>query len=212
MPPKTYNINAANLSEATTMTLTGQRIQQPIYDHSEFEAGTTTVSFFSRGIGDPLPVSGTAKTKFHTNLGQGGSLPAQNYFEMHSVQLGIKNVFGSANDTPEGILTDLIPSYMEIVIGDKPYLTLPSMFLTAGGGFDVFSAYDAATAAGTIFNYGQTGTDDPRAIWSMSTEPLILSPNQNFQVTLHFDIAPATVQDTQILTCLLGGFLYRPVQ
>ncbi len=200
-----------NFAQATGLTGVGQIIQQPLYDTSEMDATTVEMDFFTQKFGQPLPISGTKKTKGHTNMDQGGNLPAGNSFSIHSIQVGINDEFGKFADDPDEILAALrYETWLVLTIGDKTYLEIPVKLLSSGFGAQFFAAADASAAAFEKI-YGQNGSRNPSGIFKL-TKPIVLQPNQAFNVSIRFTNAPVNLAATQQVMCVLGGFLQRPVQ
>lgn len=203
--------NTADLAEATGLTGVGQIIQQPLYDTSEMAAASTNMSFFTRQVGQQLPISAADKTGVHTNMDTSGALPAGVSFSIHSIQVAIADEFGTLGDLPAVILHALrYETVFRLVVGDKEYLEIPVRMLASGMGVSINNMIDAA-AAPIQEEYGQMGTADPTAIFRLAT-PIVLSPSQSFNATILFQNAPAALTATQQVICVLGGFLQRPVQ
>ena len=169
-------------------------VRQSLYDFQTYaQAGQTQLTFFA------LPVGQSSKTKADTNMTVAGQLPAPIRFAIQSIEVYfIPGVFPSAAPAAAGIdnhVNDIWEvmtgtSWLELVIGSKPYLVEGGVLhrmppATRMHGFAGMS--DATTAGASLFSRtshmcptGQTYQIDP---------VLLLEPNQNFSVTINWPAA-----------------------
>lgn len=96
-------------------------------------------------------------------------------------------------------------------IGSKVYIQEPLWALTSGGGPWGFAASEGATATGLLFDWGQIGPPDPRAV-NVLAKPIFIAPQINFSATLTWPAAVTLVGGNPTLQLILDGDLIRPVQ
>lgn len=200
-----YVINRAGMEEG---------VWQPLYDYHDFSnvAGTTTESYFQTPIGQ------SSKTLADTNMESAGQLPRPKFFLITSVHVAFfptvtpTSVQAAAGESQfNDAYTLLQTGYLELFVGSKTYLNdgplmrFPPDYRLAGAAAvadattpaaDLVSKIDYATAAGP--NY--------------SIVPILLEPNQNFTVTLHWPSGSPALNGgtgTSRLGVYFNGYLYR---
>lgn len=204
-----YQVNVASSQEC---------IYQPLYDTLIYPAaGTNNLQFFAQQQGQG------GKTLAQTNMQQGGSLPTPKYFLITDIQIGfypgilpqVNAVLDTAtslnfvNDVWKPLQAGA--GYLILTVGSKQYLQdAPLCKFPPDHGFtgtvaltNGVNAAVANTAADAI-QYFRPAGDIYRIV------PILLIPNQNFDVTLYWPSLvtlpsgqPANIEVT------LGGFQYR---
>ncbi len=146
-----------------------EAIHQPLYDSVQITT-STTVQFFAQGT--------QGRTSLETNLQTQSSLSWPKRFSIRAVRQ-VSAVGGT-------LFTDyasfLLRALYQIVVGEKPYLTIPAFLITAGTGLEQQTIVPAvATTTGTI--YSNHGRPDQRSIYGL-LHSIYLPPVQNFSVSL----------------------------
>lgn len=146
-----------------------EAIHEPIYDSTTVStAGITTL--FTQGANN--------RSALYTNLTQAGSLTWPQRFSIRALR-AVTSVGGT-------YFTDLrsffANTYYNLVVGPKPYLTVPAFLLTPGVGLDAAlltgNAAPATPANGIV--YGNHGWPEHRNIYSLLF-PIFLPPVQSFK-------------------------------
>jgi hypothetical protein len=186
-------------------------IVEPRYDTVLLPAGgAQLLTFFAlpkgQGVGIFQPNAGAfAKSAADTNMDLAGSLPGGYNFKL----LGFRVMYGW-NMATQDLQTVINGAVFTLLIGSKPFLSVPLRTIPAGNG-------PMSTAAGVNTN----GWPMLSNSYSIAKKPLDLLQTQNFQVTLTWPggvVAPVTVGATcqqapgLPVTVFLDGYLYRPVQ
>lgn len=200
-----YNVNRADSIEGLKWSL---------YDSIAYPtAGTTQMQFFQ------IPRGQSSKTLADTNMTAAGALPAPQCFLIQTIELfffpgtaiathGAAAASEFVNDTYNFYTSK---AWLELYIGSKAYLDeSPLLKFPPRNGMSGFSgmsdATTAASTAATQTSYASAGGP----IYEMNP-PLLLTPTQNFSVTLNWPSA-ITVTTAGTVYCNLGGVLYRNSQ
>lgn len=187
-------------------------IWQPLYDFQTYpNAGTTKMTFFQ------LPIGQSSKTEADTNMESAGQLPQPKFFLATSIMLvlfpGFNPSIEQAAPPADSHWNDQYAfhksGYLDLFIGSKSYLKsgplgrFPPDFRLAGAA----ALSDASTAAVNLFSRTEYAT---MAGPVFSIVPVLLEPNQNFNVTLNWPTAVAMPSgiDSRV-GVMLNGYLYR---
>lgn len=196
--------------------------RQSLYDFQSYAtAGTTTqYTFFA------IPQGQSSKTLADTNMENAGSLPAPKHFLIQSIEIvlfpGVNPVtVNNAADTTvdatnftNDMWTILKAGYLKLFIGSKDYLVEaplmrfpPKTRIHPEFGFGVqIGQASAADLVGQIS--GDYATAGGRPYWINPW--ILLTPTQNFNVTLNFPTTTATPSGQNArIGVILDGILYR---
>lgn len=170
-----------------------EQITQPLYDSVDITAATTQAQFF---------VSALGKTRRQTNFTTSGQLAAPKQYLVKAVRLTFPQ------QTP---LADLIliynTSYFRLQIGEKVYLELPLILVTAGSGLQGASE---PGALGTTQVWGN-GWPVQNNLYILE-HPILIPPMQLIDTSIRFDAAPAALTATVGAQVYLEGELSREIQ
>ena len=201
-----YNVNRPNDVEG---------IKWDLYDSITYPTtGVAQMQFFQ------IPQGQSGKTLADTNMTSAGALPSPQAFLVQTIQLMFLptadaiSTYGAAaasafvNDTYKWWSSK---AWLELYIGSKAYLDVaPLLKFPPENGLSGFSAAsDTTTAAAsgqTLVAYASAGGP----IYEVDP-PLLLTPTQNFKVTLNWP-SLVTVTGAATVYCNLGGALYRNSQ
>lgn len=206
-----YDVNRAGQIEAVSQTL---------YDFQTYaQAGQTSLTFFQN------PVGSGGKTLADTNMLSAGQLPAPQMFLVESIEVlffpdgtaASKPSFQGA-DVLSAFLNDVYAvsksGWLEFFIGSKPYLREAPI-----GRFPSKTRLEVENSVATNLTTGAaTQTLNSYAAFGgrpyFLKAPILLKPNQNFQVTLNWPaaLALAATTTTARVGVVLDGFLYRNSQ
>lgn len=195
--------------------------RQSLYDFQAYPtAGATSFTFFS------IPNGQSSKTLADTNMEVAGSLPAPKHMLVQSIEIvlfpGVNPVtVNNAADTTvdasnftNDMWSVLKAGYLKFFIGSKDYLIEaplsrfpPKTRFHPEFGFGLQIGQASAAALVGQIN-GDYCAADGRPYWLNPW--ILLTPTQNFNVTLNFPAAVATPsgQDARI-GVILDGILYR---
>ena len=200
-----YNVNRADAVEA---------VYGNLYDTLTTAAlGQTQLQFFQ------TPKGQNGKTLADTNMTVAGQLPAPQSFLVMSIELyfvpgDAVSIHGAA--AANAYVQDVLSFYtgkawLELFIGSKAYVDeSPLMKFPPRCGLGGFAALSDATtpAAAGATQIGYAQASGP--IYELNP-PILLVPNQNFNVTLNWPVAiPLTVAGA--VTVNMSGILYRNSQ
>lgn len=190
-------------------------IVEPRYDTVFIPTAGTAgpLTLFALPIGQGTSVFATASTKTlaDTNMDLAGQLPAGYNFKV----LGFALVLDFAA-TIADVTLGLNGAVFTFTIASKPYLRVPARLLSSGLG-----AYIGGAGATTVASFG---LPNGQRTYTIGKKPLDLSQSQNFQATLTWPGGAGQAVTTTLaarttagaaglpVTCVLDGFLYRPVQ
>jgi hypothetical protein len=189
-----YNINASGQQ-------TGLRWE--LYDSASYATGGQTgLDFFQI----PLGQGSTAKTLADTNMTAAGQLPMPQQFLVTDIQVNF--LAGAALSAAAGVSTIANDAqifwqgkgWLEFFIGSAYYVQqAPILRFPPRNGLNGFGNIPATD----MFTYVVAGG----APYTMNP-PILLTPNQNFRVSLKWPAALA-ITTASTVTITLGGFLYR---
>lgn len=169
------------------------------YDTQDFVSNWTRVSFFSTPQNDQTL----------GNIEQGGTIPADTYFQIWSFNLDFL-VAATETGAATNIVNDLAQilygsrAILNLTIANKNYGPLPLTFLHSSGGI---RAVIANPPAATLVNFAQTEVPDG-GYWVDGA--IILPPNQSFTLTITG--VAAALSATRKLRLSMAGVKYRPVR
>lgn len=186
-------------------------ITQPVYDSVTFAAAAA----MAKTTLFQTPIGQAGKTLAQTNMQLAGQLPNPQRLMVRSIQLGF-----SSNTTPTDASNLLENCSFTLVVGKKPMLEIPCIYLTAGCGAILNAAAQVGTApAGTAVAYSTAnGVQDQSNRFWLSV-PFMIEQGETFQVVItpetafNFQAAgtnPAGVGTT--IRVALSGELYRSIQ
>lgn len=200
-----YNVNRPDAIEA---------LQWNLYDTLTCAAaGQTQLQFFQ------TPKGQNGKTFADTNMTIAGALPAPQSFLVQTIELyfvpgdAIAAIGASAAN---GFIKDTFSFYtgkawLEFYIGSKAYLDeSPLMKFPPRCGLGGFAALSDTTTAGAgqSSSIGYAQASGP--VFELNP-PILLVPNQNFNITLNWPVAIALTVAGSCL-CNMSGILYRNSQ
>lgn len=167
-----------------------EKLQFPLYDAQTFTAGIPAaervLQFF---------VNIQGKSRLDTNLQTPSTLPSFNSFETRAMR--IVTDFASKDAVRELIFG----SVARFLVGEKVMIEAPAFYFPSGAGVN-----DDPSAH---------GEPDPLATFRFA-EPVLIEPQQNFRVELHFPNGPGTnLQNAKTsgrIWLFLDGYLTRDVQ
>lgn len=171
------------------------------YDTQTLQSNWTRASFFATPQNDQTL----------GNIEQGGTIPADTFFQIWSFNLDFLISAAAAAATPE-VVNDLAQilfgarATLNLTIANKNYGPVPLSYLHASGGLRVTIANSNATATNVV-NFAQNDQADG-GYWVDGA--IILPPNQSFTVTLT-GVAAALTASRQVRLSM-AGVKYRPVR
>lgn len=189
-----------------------ESVKQSLYDFQTYaQAGQTSLTFFQ------VPVGQSSKTRADTNMTIAGSLPQPQHFLLQGIEIHFfpaNPVSATGAIVAENIndVYDVFKSgWLDLFIGSKSYLTEAPIgrFPPSAGVAAASALSDTTTAAAsrvTVVDYARFG-GQPYAM----DPPILLVPNQNFNVTLNWPTAVAIAVAARI-GVVLKGTLYRNSQ
>jgi hypothetical protein len=187
-------------------------IRQTLYDFQAYaQGGQTSLTFFQ------VPQGQSSKTLFDTNMEVAGSLPAPKHFLVQSIEIYF---FPSTNPVSFDATGDYqIPTFandmytvyksgwLNFFIGSKSYLTEAPI-----GRFPPKTKLETEFAFALATQTAANGVGADYASWTgrpyFVDPPVLLTPTQNFNVTLNWPTA-VTVTGTSRIGIVLDGVLYR---
>ena len=190
-------------------------VRQTLYDFQTYAlAGATQFTFFA------IPQGQSSKTKADTNMQTAGSLPAPQRFAIQGIQVYFTpSIFPSAAPGAPAIDNFVNDCYefwtgaawLDLFIGSKSYITeaLIQRFPPAARleGFAGLSDSTTAGASGFSRTSYMTAAGRPYII----DPPILLEPNQNFNVTINYPTAVAISANARV-GVVLDGVLVRNSQ
>jgi len=199
-----YGVNVVGNIEA---------IGNSLYDDNTYaQAGQAKLQFFLVPIGG----GATPKTLGNTNMDVSGMLPAGKAFLVQGVELAFyptAAISAVGALTTDAFLNDVYSfgtqqAWLDFFVGSKSYLQDGPLakFPPFNGISGFASQSDTTTAAASRLSITAYGT------WAghvyMMASPVLLTPNQNFNVSLNFNTVTA-ISATARVVCTLRGTLYR---
>ena len=192
-------------------------IAEPRYDTVTVPTtGTQLLTFFAQPIGQGTTNWGGtgAKNLADTNMELAGQLPNPYTFTV----FGLRMLF-PWNVTLADVQLAFNGCVFTLTIGAKPYLRVPARMIPAGNGpvGSIFANSDMAAPVRQLLNNGWPSNSNS---FSIKGKPLVLSPTENFQVTLTWPSAAVAVTTTIAtqataglpVTVALDGILRRSAQ
>ena len=218
-----------------------ETLHQPLYSAFDFNTGTapTTAALFGYAVGQQLAgaVAGTNATLLHTNMQQQGTLPAPKLFLITGIRIvpveldsgltdPLDNTAGASNAAQtytgqdSNLLEDLLRlvygSYLDLFIGNKSYLQVPTWFCPGNTGIDgVAAAFGIVGASATNLSETQRFLTHHSAgkYFALAQYPIVLPNQQVFSLSLNF---PQTSRPAfgarRLVYGVLDGLLGREVQ
>jgi hypothetical protein len=172
-----------------------EAVHQPLYDSTTLTA-STQVQLFGQGP--------AGRTLLDTNLQTSGQLSWPKRFSIRA----IRQVTAVGNTPFADMVSLLARAYYQVVIGEKPYLTIPAFLLSAGTGLEAQTLVGATLGTASIV--ANHGRPEHRNIYSL-LHSVFIPPVQNFAVNLTvntgFSPSPALK-----LWVVLEGELLREIQ
>lgn len=184
-----------------------------LYDSATYAAaGQTQLNFFQ------LPIGQSGKTLENTNMKAAGQLPANNFFFCTGIELQfLPNMDVASLGAPaaQEFANDVWDfsryGYLDFFIGSKSYLTeAPLNKFPPKTGLIVSGHMSDATTAAAALNNRVTYTNLGGRPYELKPG-ILLTPNQNFSVSLNWGTARA-ISTTANVFVSLTGFLYRQSQ
>lgn len=171
------------------------------YDTQDFASNWTRVSYFAVPQNDPTL----------GNIEQGGTMPADTYFQVFSINVDflVSSVQNAATPTQVNDLLQIMNgarATLQFTIANKNYGPIPLSFCHSSGGIRATLMASEAALAG-IFNYGQNYDADGG--WWVDGA-VILPPRQSFSVTVLGVAAALTA--TRSVRLSMAGVKYRSVR
>lgn len=187
-----------------TITPQTQIINWMWYDVQTYSSGNTTLLTFFNVV---------RATKNLGNMELAGALNAGQAFITRAIRVHFRRVpvLGTAApfaSTDLALLAD--NGWLEFNVASKNYGRWPLNALPGGAGISQNAAAAGAEATDEFLVYATHGVPDPRAVYTLS-QPLLIDPQINFNVTLNWAAAQTLTGDVDIQV-MLDGELMRPVQ
>lgn len=197
-----------------------EAIRTSLYDFQAYAAaGVTTLTFFS------LPIGQGGKTLSDTNMSLAGQLPTNQEFLVTNIQIhffpGTPTV---AKSMPSAIGAPVVATNvndafifrrqgnLDFIIGSKSYLQeAPLMKFPPRNTFHLEGAYSGTTALSALANRSTYG-DAAGLPYLLNPANLLLTSNQNFNVSLNWPEGVQAITDPARVGVVLDGFLYRRSQ
>lgn len=208
LDPSQYKVN---------VPATIEQITQPLYSYQLYPAaGSTQLSFFTTQVGG-------STTYQDTNMALAGQLPTPQMFLIQGI--GIDYLPGttaaapvqvgapSANGWTLDFYTIFRTGYLSLNIGTKNYLTQgPLNFFPPRSHFRASNAASDTTTAASAHQWKTDIAYTEGAVFLPT--PLLLESGQNFNVTLNWATAVATVSTDALarIGVIMYGTLFRPAQ
>lgn len=191
-----------------------ETIWWPLYDIQAYgTGGFTTATFFQRAVG------AGGITKASTNMVTPGTIPRGQQFlitsievELYSASADISVADGVAPIQVEDYYKVMTAAaYLELTIGSKPYVTEGPLIRFAPR--QRIKADMAVAANDTTANTATTVSNGLAQVCGETYDivPLVLVPNQNFDIRISFDAAQ-TITTQGRLGVTLNGYLTRNAQ
>lgn len=180
-------------------------IAEPRYDTVGVPAaGTTGLTFYAIPLGQGATSFGAGtKTYADTNMELAGQLPNPYTFTC----LGFRLAF-PWNLAPADLQLIINGAVFALFIGAKPFLRVPARTIPSGNGpFFSGSVAAAATAAFCTSGWPHMGN-----AFAIGKKPLVLTPTENFQVTLTWPGGAQAISALTPITIYLDGLLRRGAQ
>lgn len=187
-------------------------VDQPVYDDASVAANTAfpaAVTYFQTGAGQ------AGKTQFDSYLqGQSNGLPNPQKLFLRAYRFIIQ-----PDANPTDAINCLFKTWLNFVIGLKPYFFGPTFLWTGGVGVSLFGAQIGTAPAGSSpVSAVNNGTPDSRSLFTLS-KPFMIEQGDVFYVTQTLGSAFNTVAAASVpagnglkMYCMLDGQLYRGIQ
>jgi len=191
---------------------------QPIYDRVNYPAaGIFELSFFAIPLGQQATLiragaaAAVAKTRRDTNLEQAGIIPDKQFL-VQGISMTLIPLQQAVAAAGTGSIVDdqarlIFGGFMEIYLGDKPYLGLGLDLLPGTGILRGAVATTTATPF-TIASGGGAGSGSAADAYWLKI-PLTIDPMQSFRVRMQWDGVVALSQTFDI-KLTLHGTMRRP--
>lgn len=200
-----YMVNVASI---------GETIWWPLYDIQAYgTGGITTATYFQRAVGS------SGITKASTNMVTPGTIPRGQQFLITSIEVELYSAKADIS-----VATTVAPlqvedyyavmtaaAYLELTIGSKAYVTEGPLLRFAPR--QRIKADMAVAANDTTANTATTVSNGLAQVCGETYDivPLVLVPNQNFNVQIAFDSA-ISITTAARLGVTLNGYLTRNAQ
>jgi len=188
-------------------------VDQPVYDDASLAAATAFpaagLTFFQSGVGQ------SGKTQWDSYLqGQSNGLPNPQKLFLRAYRFIIQ-----PDANPTDAINVLFKTWLNFVIGLKPYFFGPTFLWTGGVGVSLFGSQVGTAAVGSaVVSAVNNGTPDARSLFSLS-KPFMIEQGDVFSVNLNLGSAFSTVAAATVpagtglkMYCMLDGQLYRGIQ
>jgi len=178
---------------------------QPLYDTMQLPIAAVgqMVSFFTIPFGGPLTAA-INKGYQHTNLVQAGRLEKGIKLKIQALSFALKGeVFAGVHPTWADYTAVMENSAIELLIGQRSYLHLPTTLTPPGPGETNY--FSNIAAAATEFRPGH-GLGSVNNIFKFE-EPLFLNDQESIRVDLDVHVAVVAAVDVQLV---LWGTMQRP--
>lgn len=202
-----YNVNRPNAIEV---------IRSSLYDTLAYaQAGQTQLKFFQ------TPQGQGGKTLADTNMQAAGALASPQSFLVQTIELFF---YPNASIVPAVTGGTTAPAYvndtskfyryggwLDFFIGSKSYLDeAPLQKFPPRNGLSGFAALSDATTAGSTQLTSVTYASAAGPVYEINP-PILLTPTQNFNVSLNWPTAIALSAAATVI-CTMSGYLYRNSQ
>jgi len=193
-------------------------IEQPFYDTVRLAHGSQSkILLFQEIVGQGTSaIKGSGpKTELDTNMIESGRVPKGYAYQINGIGVEVVALFDGTNltyPTLETIQSFAMNTLLKLVIGEKPYVKAPVLFLPAGTGI---SAAVATTQSATTLTPATLGTPQKVNLRKLAI-PHRISENRNFYIEL--DNTNGNAYDfggsgrALIVRVYLDGILWRIVQ
>ncbi|MHB8071861.1 MAG: hypothetical protein ACYDHF_07955 [Candidatus Cryosericum sp.] len=187
-----YDVNIAGVQSG---------LRWELYDSVSYPTGgQTQLDFFQ------IPQGQSSKTLADTNMNAAGQLPNPQRFLVTDIQLNF--LAGAALSAAAGVST--IANDAQIFWQGKAWLEfyIGSAYYVQQGPLLRFPPRNGLLVQGNIPSTDMMTYAVAGGAPYLMGPPLLLTPNQNFKVSLKWPAALA-ITTASTVTCTLGGFLYR---
>lgn len=190
-------------------------VRQSLYDFQQYgTAGSTQFTFFA------IPQGQSSKTRADTNMPTAGSLPAPQRFAIQGIEVyffpGVNPSAAGAAAGIDNFTNDTwsfwkATAWLDLFIGSKSYITeAPVLRFPSSARLDGWAGMsDASTAGANLFARTSYASASGRPY--IVDPPILLEPNQNFNVTINYPTAVSVSANARV-GVVLNGVLVRNSQ
>lgn len=182
-------------------------IAEPRYDTVALPAaGSVQLTFFALPLGQGVTAFGAGtKTYADTNMELAGQLPNPYTFTIMGFRLAFPWNVPAAD-----LVLAINGAVFSLFIGAKPFLRVPARTIPSGNG--AFISTNAGSTAAANVSSATSGWPHMANGFAIGRKPLVLTPTENFQVTLSWPGGLQVIGAQTFITIYLDGVLRRGAQ